>query len=81
MEEQKSGDTGGLKSEPIWDSQDATQDFVVAGGLLFSPAWVPWLTSLNHVLTTVTLVVGLVLGLVRLWVLVRRGRQKNPPSQ
>jgi hypothetical protein len=42
-------------------------DTLLAGSLVSAPAWASWLTQLNALLTTATLFVGLVLGLIRLW--------------
>jgi hypothetical protein len=30
--------------------------------------WASWLAEINHVLTMITLVIGILIGLVRLWV-------------
>jgi hypothetical protein len=38
---------------------------VIATTLIASPAWVPWIDSLNTLLTTLTLLVGLALGVGR----------------
>ena len=43
------------------------QDAVIAGGLISSPAWASWLSEVNMVLTTVSLLFGLALGATRLW--------------
>lgn len=50
-------------------------DTLLAGGLVTAPAWGPLLAQLNAMLTTATLVVGLVLGCGRLWSFLR-DRQK-----
>lgn len=50
------------------------QDIVIAGGLITSPAWASWLAQINTVLTTITLVLGLVLGATRLWRSFRKGQ-------
>ena len=42
-------------------------DGVLATGLVTAPAWASLLGDLNQMLTTATLVVGLALGLGRLW--------------
>ena len=47
-------------------------DSVIAGGLITSPAWASWLGDLNQMLTTATLIVGLVLGIGRLVMFFRR---------
>ncbi len=57
-------------------SKDAT-DGLVAGGLIASPAWAPWLSQLNDVLTTLTLIVGLGLGAARLADLLRKRRPRR----
>ena len=46
-------------------------DGVLATGLVTSPAWASWLGDLNQMLTTATLIVGLALGLGRLWQFLR----------
>jgi hypothetical protein len=48
-------------------SSQILADTVIAGGLVSSPAWASWLNDCNQLLTTATLILGLVLGLVRLW--------------
>ncbi len=48
------------------------QDVVLAGGLITSPLWASWLAQFNLVLTTVTLLLGLILGLTRVWEFFRR---------
>ena len=47
-------------------------DAAIAAGLIAAPAWVPALSSVNDVLTTVTLLIGVALGAGRLWLFVRR---------
>ncbi|WP_088348514.1 MULTISPECIES: hypothetical protein [Rhodomicrobium] len=55
-------------------NQQNLSDAALAGGLVSAPAWSPWLTELNQVLTTATLVVGLAFGLIRLWAFWRERR-------
>ncbi len=43
------------------------QDAIIAGGLISSPAWASWLSDVNLVLTTITLLLGALLGATRLW--------------
>ncbi len=43
------------------------QDFVVVSSLISAPAWVPSLSELNIWLTTLSLCVGILLGLLRLY--------------
>ena len=43
------------------------QDAIIAGGLITSPAWAVWLADVNLVLTTITLLLGALLGVTRLW--------------
>jgi hypothetical protein len=52
-------------------------DITLATGLAASPAWVPWLDSLNQLLTTSTLLVGMVLGVTRLWTFWREWRSTD----
>jgi hypothetical protein len=54
-------------------------DAALAGGLVTAPAWSPWLTQFNQILTTATLIVGLVFGLIRLWVFWRERRDPAKP--
>ena len=53
--------------------------YVIAGGLMAAPAWVPPLSSVNEMLTTLTLVLGVALGVARLWLLVMRRLDKREP--
>lgn len=57
----------------------AATDAVVAAGLIASPAWVPALSSINEALTTVTLLLGVALGVARLWAFLRRRREHRDP--
>ena len=45
------------------NTQNAS-DVLLTGCLVSAPAWASWLAQLNQLLTTATLVVGLVFGLV-----------------
>ena len=54
-------------------------DALLTGGLVSAPAWASWLTQLNALLTAATLFVGLVLGLVRLWLFWREHRRTKRP--
>lgn len=47
-------------------------DVPLVAGLVSSPAWATPLENVNALLTTLTLTSGLVLGLVRAWVEIRR---------
>lgn len=50
----------------------AVTDGVLAGGLVTSPVWVSWLGDFNEVLTSLTLIIGLALGVGRLWQFLRQ---------
>lgn len=52
----------------------SARDTVLAGFLVASPAWAPWLSALNEVLTTITLLCGALLGVGRLWLFIRNRR-------
>jgi hypothetical protein len=52
---------------PPDQSSHNLSDALLAGSLVAAPAWAPWVTELNQLLTTATLVLGLIFGLVRLW--------------
>ena len=43
------------------------EDGLLASGLITAPAWGAWLSQLNHILTTLSLMIGVTLGLYRLW--------------
>lgn len=58
-------------------SSHAVKDSVIAGILMASPAWVPWLSSLNEILTTITLLCGALLGVGRLWMFLKRRRNER----
>jgi hypothetical protein len=60
------------------NTQNAS-DALLAGSLISAPAWASWLAQLNALLTTATLFVGLVLGLVRLWLFWREHRRTKRP--
>jgi len=49
------------------DPSNGFSDAVLAGSLMAAPAWAASLSELNQVLTTVSLIVGLLIGTVRLW--------------
>ena len=49
-------------------------DGLVAGGLISAPAWAPQVSELNEILTLVTLLIGVALGVARLW------RMFKPPK-
>jgi hypothetical protein len=51
-------------------------DTVIAGSLVTAPAWGPLLAQVNQLLTTATLIVGLILGCGRLWLFLRDRRQR-----
>ncbi len=61
------------------------EDGVIASGLITAPAWGPWIGQLNHILTTFSLLIGLAIGVHRLWRIytIRRSniRGKAAPSQ
>lgn len=52
-------------------------DVTLAGGLLSSPVWASWLAEFNQALTTITLMIGILIGLVRLWMVLRAGYRKT----
>ncbi|MEJ2227034.1 MAG: hypothetical protein P8Y67_02125 [Alphaproteobacteria bacterium] len=52
-------------------------DTVLTGSLVTSPAWATLLGDFNQLLTTATLVIGLAIGLGRLWQLMRGKPKAN----
>ena len=61
-----------IHSDPSQNFPDA----MLAGSLVTAPAWSPLLTQVNQLLTTATLVVGLMLGCARLWLFIRKRRKR-----
>lgn len=61
------------------ESMSTIQDTIIAGSLVAAPAWASWVSELNEMLTTMTLVVGLVIGGARLWFLVADRRRPPRP--
>ena len=61
----------------LYTPPNSAGDFTLAGGLATSPAWAPYLDSINELLTTVTLLIGVVLGLIRLVAFWRDRRRKG----
>ena len=61
----------------MFQSQPHVSDFTLAGGLATLPAWAPWLDSVNELLTTCTLLIGVALGLIRLVAFWRDRRAKR----
>lgn len=59
--------------EPV----DTFQDGFFAGSLIASPAWVPLLSHLNMLLTTLTLILGIALAAARIWQIVKADRSKR----
>ncbi len=49
-------------------------DAILAGGLILAPTWSPPLAAINELLLTLSLLLGVVLALVRLWFLFRDRR-------
>lgn len=52
------------------------QDSVIASSLITAPAWGPWLSEVNGILTTLSLLIGLTIGAHRLW----RILHNTPPT-
>lgn len=64
---------------------DKLQDSVIASGLITAPAWSVWLSEVNGFLTTVSLLIGVAIGLHRLWRIIKKppqgkGPEAPPPS-
>jgi hypothetical protein len=56
------------------DPSQGVSDAILAGGLVAAPAWAGPLSEFNALLTTVSLVFGLLIGAIRLWRLFREKR-------
>ena len=61
---------------PENDPSHGLPDTIIAGSLVAAPAWGPLLAQVNQLLTTATLVVGLILGCGRLWLFLRDRRRR-----
>jgi hypothetical protein len=61
-------------STPTHDISDA----LLAGGLVTAPAWAVWLSEVNQILTTLSLIVGLAFAFLRLWYFLRDRRRPRP---
>jgi len=57
------------------------EDGVIASGLITAPAWGPWIGQLNHILTTLSLLIGLAIGIHRLWRIYINARTKTEPPK
>lgn len=62
-----------INQQPI-QTTGAMQDSIIASSLISAPAWGAWLNELNGILTTLSLLIGLMIGIHRLWVLVTSNR-------
>ena len=58
----------------ILEQQKTMIDGTLATGMSTAPAWAPWLADFNQVLTTLTLIAGLALGIARLVATLRERR-------
>jgi hypothetical protein len=53
-------------------------DTLLAGGLVAAPAWATWLSEVNQILTTLSLIVGLTFAFLRLWFFLRDRHKPRP---
>jgi uncharacterized protein involved in cysteine biosynthesis len=56
---------------PASDPSHNLSDTLLAGGLVAAPAWANWLSEVNQILTTLSLIVGLTFAFLRLWYFLR----------
>jgi hypothetical protein len=56
------------------DPSQGVSDAILAGGLVAAPAWAGPLSEFNALLTTLSLILGLLIGAVRLWRMWRDNR-------
>jgi hypothetical protein len=59
------------------ESLSSLPDTVLASSLVASPAWASWLGEVNQLLTTATLIIGVVLGSARLWNFIAERRKSR----
>lgn len=55
-----------MKAHALSHQANQAIDYTLAGVLTMTPVWVPVLANLNVIMTTLTLVIGLFLGILRL---------------
>ena len=60
-----------LTHHPI-HTTGTVQDSIIASCLIAAPAWGAILNELNGILTTLSLLIGLMIGIHRLWVLLTK---------
>lgn len=65
-----------FSQQPI-QSTGTMQDSIIASSLISAPAWGAWLNELNGILTTLSLLIGLMIGMHRLWVIVTQGKDNQ----
>jgi hypothetical protein len=58
------------------DPSQGVSDAILAGGLVAAPAWAAPLSEFNALLTTASLILGLLIGAIRLWRLFRERRDR-----
>lgn len=56
---------------PASTSTHDMSDTLLAAGLVAAPAWAGWLSEVNEILTTASLIVGLAFAFLRLWYFLR----------
>jgi hypothetical protein len=56
------------------DPSQGVSDAILAGALVAAPAWAVPLSEFNAFLTTASLILGLLIGAIRLWRLFREKR-------
>jgi hypothetical protein len=59
------------------NSSQNVSDALLTGSLVAAPAWAGWVDQFNQLLTTLSLIVGLIFGIARLWNWLRGDR--DPP--
>jgi hypothetical protein len=56
-----------------------SSDYPLAGSLISSPVWASWLSGFNEFLSSLTLILGVILGVYRFYCIWkdRQGKAKN----
>ncbi|GJM01798.1 MAG: hypothetical protein DHS20C08_02990 [Rhodomicrobium sp.] len=57
------------------------QDSVLVSSLITAPAWSVWLSEINGLLTTLSLLIGVTIGAHRLWRIVKKPPKGKGPQQ
>lgn len=72
--------TNSITSADTGTPSGTIQDSIIASSLISAPAWSSWLNYLNGWLTTLSLIIGLLIGVHRLWIIIKTSKSKSEKS-